>query len=82
MPQVGMARKHMECQKRGASSSDDDDNDDDEDAEDEDEDLAVLQSILDISQGSGDGTGLSGADRLASAWMRKALLRSAWLHCR
>jgi hypothetical protein len=69
--------KHTERQKRGASLSDDDDNDDDDDvgSEGEDEDLVALQSTLDVSCGSGDGVGPSGADRPASVMTEESSAR-------
>lgn len=49
--------KHIERQKRGASSSDDD-----EGSEDEDKDLAVLKDALDVLRRPSDSAGPSGTD--------------------
>jgi hypothetical protein len=65
----------MGHQKRGNLLSDDDDDDDEESSKEEDKDLVALQSILDVSRGSDDGGGLSGADRTTSVMTKESSTR-------
>lgn len=62
----------MERQKHRASSLDDDD---EEDSKEDDEDLTSLQSIPDVSLGSGGGAGPSDADSPAGARTEESFTR-------
>jgi hypothetical protein len=67
----------MEHQKHGASSTDDDDDDDDEEgSKEDDEDLTILQSVPNISHGSGSGARPSSADGLAGAGAKESFAQN------
>lgn len=66
----------MEHQKHGASSTDDDDDDDEEGSKEDDEDLTVLQSVPNISHGSGSGARPSSADGLAGAGAKESFTQN------